>query len=123
MAVVHVSHFEARALAVQAAGAQSGQTALVRQLGQRVRLVHELGQRGRSEELLDAAATGRMLMRLCGVISLGSWMRHALANDALHTGKTDAELVLQQLAHAAHAAVAEWSISSVADAVRQRACS
>ena len=32
---------------------------------------------------------------------------HALAHDALHTGKTDAELVLDQLAHRADAAIAE----------------
>ena len=51
--VVNVAHLEAGAVTGQTAGAQSGQTALVGQLGQRVGLVHELGQRGGAEELLD----------------------------------------------------------------------
>ena len=51
--VVNVANLEAGAVTGQTAGAQSGQTALVGQLGQRVGLVHELGQRAGAEELLD----------------------------------------------------------------------
>ena len=39
---VNVAHFEARSIAAQAARPESGQTAFVRQLRQRIRLIHEL---------------------------------------------------------------------------------
>ena len=121
VAVVHVSHFHVRALAGKAAGAQSGQTALVRQLSERVRLVHELGQRARSEELLDRRGDGADVDEALRGDDVEILDRHALANDALHTGKTDAELILQQLAHAAQTAVAEVvDIVLIDDAVRQR---
>ena len=50
---VHVSHLHGGAVARQAAGAQRGETALVRDARQRVVLIHELRELGRSEELLD----------------------------------------------------------------------
>ena len=50
---VHVAHLEAGALARQAARAQRGHAALVRDLGQRVGLVHELRQLRGAEELLQ----------------------------------------------------------------------
>ena len=79
----------------------------MRQLGERVRLVHELGQRARSEELLDRRGDGADVDEALRGNDVEILDRHALANDALHTGKADAELILQQLAHAAQAAVAE----------------
>ena len=63
---------------------------------------------------LMTAVTGRMLIRLCGVTTSEILNGHALADDALQAGEADAELVLQQLAHAAQAAVAE-----VVDVVRR----
>ena len=56
--VVNVSNFEARALTRQTARAQCGQTALVRNACSNVGLVHELGQLGRTEELLDGCHDG-----------------------------------------------------------------
>ncbi len=59
-------------------------------------------------------------MRLCGVTDVQILHGHALADDALHTGEADAELVLQQLAHAAQAAVAQMvDVVGRADAVGQ----
>ena len=55
--VVHVAHFEAGALARQTARSERRQTTLVRQLGERVRLIHELRQLRRSEERLNDRAT------------------------------------------------------------------
>ena len=48
-------------------------------------------------------------MRDCGGCAVGvlRLQGHALTDDTLHTGEADAELVLQQLAHAADAAVAQ----------------
>ncbi len=69
-----------------------------------------------------AAVTGRIFMRLCGGDDVEVLEGHALADDALHAGKADAELVLQKLAHAADAAVAEVvDIVGSADAVGQAA--
>ena len=62
-----------------------------------------------------AATTGRMLISVDGVAVAGSVMRHALLDHALHAQQADAELVLDQLADRAHAAVAE-----VVDVVRGR---
>jgi hypothetical protein len=59
---VHVAHLVAGALAAQTTGAECRQAALVRQAGDRVGLVHELAELGGSEELLQRATTGRMLI-------------------------------------------------------------
>ena len=50
---VDVAHLEAGALARQAARSERRQAPLVRDLGERVRLVHELRELRRAEELLD----------------------------------------------------------------------
>ena len=107
VAEVHVAHLEARPLTREAAGAERREPTTVGQPGQRVDLVHELAQLGGSEELLDRrdhrsdVDQGR---RSDGLDVLGG---HALAHDPLHAGQTDADLVLDQLADAADAAVGE----------------
>ena len=53
MCIVNVTDLEACAVSGQTAGAQCRQTALMGQLTQRVVLIHELGQLGRTEEFLD----------------------------------------------------------------------
>ena len=53
MGIVHVSHLESGALTRQTAGAKGRQTALVGDLGQRVRLVHELREGVGAEEGVD----------------------------------------------------------------------
>ena len=104
---MNVSNFEARALTRQTARAQCGQTALVRNACSNVGLVHELGQLGRTEELLngchDGADVNQGLRR--DVVRL--LHAHALAYNTLHTGKADAELILDQFANRADTTVAE----------------
>ena len=109
VAVVHVTHLKSSAVTGQTAGAEGRQTTLVRQLRQRVILIHELGQRRRTEELLDRRHNGtdvdeRLRRDHIHVLTL---QRHALADHALHAGEADAELVLQKLTHRADTAVAE----------------
>ena len=109
MGIVYVADLEACAVTGQAAGAESRQTAFVRQLCQRVVLIHELGQRRGAKELLDGChhrtdVDERLRRHHFHVLGL---QRHALTDDALHAGKADAELVLQQLAHTADPAVAQ----------------
>ena len=104
---VNVAHLDRRALARQAAGAERRQAATVREARERVRLVHELRQLGRAEELLQRGHDRTDVddrLRRDRVDVLG---RHPLADDALHAVEADAERFLDQLAHGAQAAVPE----------------
>ena len=108
MGVVDVAHFEACALSGQPAGAERRKPPLVGELRQRVGLVHELRQLRAAEELAhrrhDGAYVDERRRRGGRGVELGG---HALFDDALHPHKPDADLVLYQLAHCAHAAVFE----------------
>ena len=104
---VHVAHFEARALAREPAGAQSRDAPLVRNLGQRVGLVHELGQLRRPEELLDRGRNRLGVDQVVGQQILALSLAEALLDRALDAHQSRAELVFRQLAHRAHAPVPE----------------
>ena len=103
-----VAHFEPGALARQAAGPERRETPLVRDLGERIGLVHELRQLRRPEEL---ANRGHDRLRVDQVVRHGGRHflvdRHLFLDRALHADQADAELVLEQLADRAHAPVAE----------------
>ncbi len=105
---VNVADFESRALTRQTARPKGRQTALVRDLRQRVGLVHELRQLRRSEELADGSHDR---LGVHQVVRHGR--RHFLVHahlfldGAFHADQADAELVLQQFADRAHAAVAQ----------------
>ena len=104
---VHVTDFHAGTVTGQTTRAKRGQAALVGQTRERVVLVHELGQLGSSEELLDGCHNGTDVdqgLRRDGLDVLG---RHAFADNALHAGQAGADLVLDELADGADAAVAE----------------
>ena len=97
----------ARLVAGKTARAECGQTALVGQTGQRVRLVHELRELRGTEELLDgghdrADVDERLRGNLVDVLGA-----HALTDDALHTAHADTELVGDELADGADTAVAK----------------
>ena len=104
---VHVSHFHGCAVTGQAAGAEGGQTTLVRHAGQRVVLVHELGQLGSAEELLDGRVDRANVDQGLRGDGLGVLGGHAFAHDTLHTAQASAQLVLDQLADLADTTVAE----------------
>ena len=117
---VHVAHFEAGALAREAARPQRGDAALVRDLGQRVRLVHELRQLRAAEELLDR---GRDRLGVDEVVRqqvLALGLAEALLHRALDAHEARAELVLGELAHRTDTAVAEMvDVVDLAAAVAQ----
>ena len=116
--IVNVTDVEGGALSGQAAGAQGGETALVGQLGQRVVLVHELRQGRGAEELLDDGGDRPDVDEALGGDGVQVLNGHALADHALQAGEAHTELVLQQLAHAAQAAVAQMvDVVGGADAV------
>ncbi len=104
---VHVAHLEAGALAREAARAERGDAPLVRDLRERVGLVHELRQLRGAEELLDRRGDGLRVDQVVRHQVLALGLREALAHRALHAHQARAELVLRELAHGTHAAVAE----------------
>ena len=110
---VNVSHLNASALTRQAAWAQRGQAALVGQAGQRVVVVHELGQLRGTEKLADSSRDRAHVNqggRSDGLRILGG---HALAHNALHAGQAHTDLVLDELTDGAQAA-----ITKVVDVIR-----
>ena len=107
MAVVDVADVEPGALTRQAARAEGRQPALRGELGQRIRLVHELRELAAPEELLHgrhdrADVDERVGGRLVDLLD-----RHALPDDALHAQEPDPEGVLDQFAVGPDAAVPE----------------
>src|SRR5437764_1483264 len=96
------------AFARQTAGSEGGKAALVRDFRQRVRLIHELRELRRSKEL---ANRGHHRLGVDQVVRHRRRHflvdRHLLLDGALHPDQTDAELVLEELADGADAAVAQ----------------
>ena len=107
VARVDVSHFEARTLTRQSTRSERREAPLVGEARERVRLVHELRELRRTEELLDRRDHGPDVDERLGRDRLDVLGRHALTHDALHTAQPDTQLVLDQLADRAHPAVAE----------------
>ena len=104
---VDVAHLDRRTLAGQAACAERREAPAVGEAVERVRLLHELRQLRRAEELLQRGDDGPDVddrLRRDRVDVLG---RHPLADDALHAVEADPERLLDQLAGRAQAAVAE----------------
>ncbi len=97
----------ARLMARQTTRSQGRETTLVSEARKGVGLIHELRQLRRAKELFDSCHNGanvdeRLRRDVIGILGC-----HALAHHALHTAHTDAELVLQQLAHGTHATIAK----------------
>ncbi len=104
---VHVAHLEAGALARQAARPERREPPLVRDLRQRVGLVHELRQLRRAEELAHRCRRRLGVDEVVRHHGVDLDRAHALADRPLHAQEADAVLVLHELADRAHAAVAE----------------
>ena len=105
---VNVANFEARAFAGQTARSKRRETPLVRDLRERIGLIHELRELARSEELADG---GHHRLRIHQVMRHGRRHflvdRHLFFDRALHAHQADAELVFEQFADRANAAVAQ----------------
>ena len=71
MGVVNIADLERRSVAVEAPGAECGQLTLVRELRDRVGLIHKLRKLGRAEKFADYRRNG-ILIRPEGVTSMGS---------------------------------------------------
>src|SRR5471030_1480803 len=106
---MHVADLEAGALAVETARPEGGEAALVRDLCERVDLVHELRELAARKEIAD---DGRQRLRVDELlrrdrINALVVHRHALAHETLGAGKAHAALVGEELADSADAAAAE----------------
>src|SRR3954464_9426511 len=107
VAGVHVADLHAGPLTRQTTRAQRRQAALVGQARERGGLVHELRELAGAEELLDGGDDRPDVDQGLRRDRLDVLGRHPLADDALHAGEADPDLVLDQLADGAQAAVAE----------------
>src|SRR3569833_2239952 len=105
---VHVANFEARALTRQTARSKGRKTPLVGDFRKRIGLIHELRKLARSEEFADGR---HHRLGVHQIVRHGRRHflvnRHLFLDGAFHADQTDAELVLEEFAHRAHAAVAE----------------
>ena len=93
----------------------------MRDFRKRIRLIHELRQLRRSEELADC---GDDRLRVDQVVRHGGdhflVHRHLFLDRAFHAHQTDAELVLEQFADRANAAIAEMiDVIDLADVLAQ----
>ncbi|KAF5050873.1 hypothetical protein DSECCO2_425020 [anaerobic digester metagenome] len=107
MAQMDVANLEPGAFTRQTAGPEGGQAALVRDLGQGVGLIHELGQLRCAEELLEHGRDRLGVDQVMGHERSDFLKAHALLDGALHANEADAVLVLDQFANRADAAVPE----------------
>ncbi len=104
---MHVAHLEAGTLARQTARAKRRETALMRDLGERVGLIHELRELRRAEELAHRGSRGLRVDQIVRHHRVDLDRTHTLADRALHAQEADAILILHQLADRADTAIAE----------------
>src|SRR4051794_4289511 len=107
MGRMHVAHLKPRTLARQTARAERRETPLVRDLGERVGLVHELRELRGAEELAHRSSRGLRVDQVLRHDGVDIDRRHALLDRALHAQEADPVLVLHQLADRAHPSIAE----------------
>ena len=120
MRIVYVADLEGRAVTGQTARAECRKTALMRQLRQRVVLVHELRQRRRAEELADSGDDRSYVDKSVRSERLGILSRHAFFDGLVHLREAYAHLVLEKLSDRTQTAVSKVvDIVSHADIVRE----
>ena len=105
--IVNIADLESGAVTGQTARAECGETSLMCQLAERVVLIHELGQLGGSEELLDCSCNRLDVDQCLRRNRIDILCLHTLADNSLQSGETDAELVLKQLTNCTDTAVSE----------------
>ena len=106
---MNVTHFETSAVTIQTARPESGETALVRQFGQRIDLVHELAELAAAEEVTHDGGERLRIDELGGShgVHVHVEQGHALFHQTLGAGQAHAALVGEQFTHGTHTAAAE----------------
>ncbi len=107
MCIVYVTYLETSSLPRKTSWTKGRKTSLMCQLCQWIILVHKLGQLGTSEEFLYCCCYRFDVNEglWCNAIHILS--SHTFTNHSLHTGQTDAVLILKQLAYCTNSAVAQ----------------
>ena len=107
MSRVNVAHLKAGTLTSQTAWAQRGNTTLVSDLGQRVVLIHELGQLGRAKELFNSSRHRLGIDQILRHQAFGFRQAQTLLDRTLHTHQTHTELVFGHFTHGTHTTVTQ----------------
>src|SRR5437868_377283 len=106
---MHVANLESGPIARQTSRSERGQTTLVRQLRQRVRLIHELRELRTAEKVAnDSAQCFGIDQLLWGhAVDVDVEQRHPLFHQSLGASETDTALICQQLADGPDTTAAE----------------
>ena len=117
---VHVAHLKAGTFAGQTAWAKRRKTTFVCHFGQRVGLVHELGQLGRAKEFTNSRRSRFRVDQILRHDRVDFDRGHTLFDRAFHAQQTNTILVFHQLTNGAHTTVAKVvDVVDVALAVAQ----
>ena len=105
---MNVTNLKAGALTGQTTRSKGGETALMRDLRQWIGLIHELRQLAGPEEFANRGHNGlriyQVMRHRCRHFLIH---RHLFLDGPFHADQTDAELIFQQFAHGADAAVTQ----------------
>src|SRR5450759_2539627 len=106
---MNVADFEARAIATQPAWPEGRETTFVRQLRERIRLIHELRKLRAAEEIANHRAQRFWVDQLLRrhAVDVDVEQGHALFHETLRARETDAALIGEQFTDRPHAAAAE----------------
>src|SRR5260370_16366820 len=106
---VYVAHFEGCQVPAQTARSECGQSALVSQLGKRIRLIHELAQLRTPKEISNHRAESLRVDQLLRshAVDVHIEERHTFLHETLGSRQTNAALVREQLANRTHPTAAE----------------
>ena len=105
--VMYVTDFITGPFTGQTAGSQCRETAFMRQLCQRIVLIHELGQLAAAKEFLNRRHHRTDIDQRLRSDNIHVLDGHAFFYHTFHTGQADTELVLQKFAYAADTTVAQ----------------
>ena len=106
---MHVTYLEPSPVSGKTSRPEGAQAALVRQLGQRIGLVHELAQLRAAEEVADDRAQRLRVNELLRghAVHVHVEQGHTLLDQALRAGEAHAALIGQEFAHGADAAATQ----------------
>ena len=105
--IMYVTNLKAGSVTAETSGSEGGKTSFMGKLRQRVVLIHKLRQRRRAEKFFYRRHNGAYIYKGTGgnLLHLLRLKPHSFADNALHTGKADSELVLDKLAYGADTSV------------------
>ena len=105
VSIVYVTHLKACTFAGETSRTEGRETALVGDFGQRVGLIHELGELAGTEERVDHRRKGLGIDQVQWCKDLIVTYIHTLTDGTCHTSKPYAELSRELFAYGAHTTV------------------